>query len=245
MNFEKLKKKVWQANKELKETGLVILAWGNASGVDREAGVMAIKPSGVDYEKLSSEDIVVLSLDTGEIVEGSLRPSSDTPTHLLLYQKFGSIGGVVHTHSTYATSWAQACREIPCLGTTHADHFYGPVPVTRQLTPEEIKSEYEHNTGKVIVERFSEGELSPEQLSAVLVPCHGVFTWGDDPMEALETAIVLEEVAKMALYTNLINRSGATRLKSGAMPAKPLPQVLLAKHFLRKHGPGAYYGQQD
>jgi len=234
MSFEKLKEEVWRANKELMESGLVLFTWGNASGVERQAGVMAIKPSGVDYDKLHPEDIVVLSLDTGEVVEGSLRPSSDTPTHLLLYQKFESIGGIVHTHSTYATSWAQACREIPCLGTTHADHFYGSVPLTRQLTPEEIKDEYERNTGKVIVERFVEGGLSPEQISGVLVPNHGVFSWGASPVASLETAIVLEEVAKMGLYAALLNPQ-----------VKPLPQTLLDKHFLRKHGPGAYYGQQD
>lgn len=232
MSFEKLKEEVWQANKELSASGLVVLTWGNASGVDRDEKVMAIKPSGVDYEKLRPEDIVVLSLDTGKVIEGTMRPSSDTPTHLLLYQKFESIGGVVHTHSTFATSWAQACREIPCFGTTHADHFYGAVPVTRQLTTEEIKEEYERNTGKIIVEHFSENELTPEQLSAVLVPNHGVFTWGDEPREAFETAIVVEEIAQMALYTNLINPE-----------VKPIPQVLLDKHFLRKHGPDAYYGQ--
>jgi len=234
MNFEKLKEDVWRANKELMESGLVLFTWGNASGVERKMGVMAIKPSGVGYDELRPEDIVVLSLDTGEVVEGSLRPSSDTPPHLLLYQELKSISGVVHTHSTYATSWAQACREIPCLGTTHADHFYGPVPLTRQLTPEEIKDEYERNTGKVIVERFVEGGLSPEQIPGVLVPNHGVFSWGASPMAALESAIVLEEVAKMGLYAALLHPQ-----------VKPLPQELLDKHFLRKHGPGAYYGQQD
>jgi len=232
MSSEKLKEEVWHANKELAKSGLVILTWGNASGVEREAGVMAIKPSGVDYDELRPGDIAVLSLDTGKIIEGYLRPSSDTPTHLLLYRKFESIGGIVHTHSTYATSWAQARREIPCLGTTHADYFYGPIPVTRQLTPEEIEEEYERNTGKVIVERFLEGGLNPEQVPGVLVPNHGVFTWGTDPMNALEIAIVLEEVAKMGLYTTFLNPQ-----------IEPIPQVLLDKHFLRKHGPEAYYGQ--
>lgn len=234
MDFEKLKKKVWQANKQLSKSGLVLFTWGNASGVDRKTGAMAIKPSGVDYAQLRPEDIVVLSLDTGEVVEGSLCPSSDTPTHLVLYQKFEQIGGVVHTHSAYATSWAQACQEIPCFGTTHADYFYGAIPVTRQLTRKEIEDEYERNTGKIIVERFSKGELDPDQVTGVLVPNHGVFSWGDDPMVALETSIVLEEVAKMALFATLLNPQ-----------IEPLQQVLLDKHFLRKHGSDAYYGQQD
>jgi len=234
MGFEKLKEEVWLANKELAESGLVILTWGNVSGVDRDAGVVAIKPSGVDYDDLVPEDIVVLSIDNGEVIEGSLRPSSDTPSHLLLYQEFKSIGGVVHTHSTYATSWAQAGRELPCFGTTHADYFYGPVPLTRNLTLEEIKHEYERNTGKVIVERFLEGDVSPDEVPGVLVPNHGVFSWGKDTMAALETSIVLEEVAKMALYTILLNPQ-----------ADDIHQALLDKHFLRKHGPGAYYGQEQ
>ena len=234
MGFEKLKEEVWLANKELAESGLVILTWGNVSGVDRDAGVVAIKPSGVDYDDLVPEDIVVLSIDNGEVIEGSLRPSSDTPSHLLLYQEFKSIGGVVHTHSTYATSWAQAGRELPCFGTTHADYFYGPVPLTRNLTLEEIKYEYERNTGKVIVERFLGGNVSPDEVPGVLVPNHGVFSWGKDTMAALETSIVLEEVAKMALYTILLNPQ-----------ADDIHQALLDKHFLRKHGPGAYYGQEQ
>lgn len=232
MSFAKLKEEVWLANKELAKSGLVVLTWGNVSGADREAGVMAIKPSGVDYDGLKPEDIVVLSIDSGEKIEGDLRPSSDTASHLLLYQEFDSIGGIVHTHSAYATSWAQACREIPCLGTTHADYFYGSVPLTRQLTPEEIKEAYERNTGVVIVERFVEGELSPEQFPGVLVPNHGVFTWGENPMAALESSIVVEEVARMAFHTILLN------------PQASIPQALLDKHFLRKHGPGAYYGQK-
>lgn len=234
MSFEELKEEVWLANKELAKSGLVVLTWGNVSGVDREAGVMAIKPSGVDYDELRPEDIVVLSIDKGEIVEGTLRPSSDTPSHLVLYRGFRSIGGLVHTHSTYATSWAQAGREIPCFGTTHADYFYGPVPLTRHLTPEEIKDEYERNTGKVIVERFSEGGLCPDEVPGVLVPNHGVFSWGDDTMAALEASIVLEEVAKMGLYTTLLNPQVSS-----------IPQALLDKHFFRKHGSGAYYGQKE
>jgi L-ribulose-5-phosphate 4-epimerase len=233
-SFGKLKEEVWHANKELAKSGLVLLTWGNVSGVDRDMGVMAIKPSGVDYERLKPEDIVVLSIDKGEVIEGSLRPSSDTPSHLLLYQGFISIGGIVHTHSAYATSWAQAGQEIPCFGTTHADYFYGPVPLTRHLTREEIKDEYERNTGKVIVERFSEGGLSPDEVPGVLVPNHGVFSWGDNAMAALEASIVLEEVARMGLYTILLNPQVGS-----------IPQALLDKHFLRKHGPGAYYGQKE
>ena len=233
MSFEKLKEEVCTTNKELAKSGLVLLTWGNVSGVDREAGVMAIKPSGVDYDDLKPEDIVVLSIDKGEVVEGSLRPSSDTPTHLLLYRKFSSIGGVVHTHSAYATSWAQSCQEIPCFGTTHADYFYGSIPLTRRLTPEEIKDEYELNTGKVIVERFSKGGLCPDEVPGVLVPNHGVFSWGNNTMAALESSIVLEELAKMGLYTILLNPQ-----------VDKLPQALLDKHFFRKHGSGAYYGQK-
>lgn len=233
MSFDKLKYDVWHANKELGKTGLVVLTWGNVSGVDRNVGVMAIKPSGVDYNDLKQEDIVVLSLDKGEVVDGKLRPSSDTPSHLVIYQDFKTIGGVVHTHSPYATGWAQAGREIPCFGTTHADYFYGPVPLTRPLTPEEIKSEYEKNTGKLITEHFIKNNLNPDDAPGVLVPNHGVFTWGKDPMYALEVSIVLEEVAKMGFFTVLIN------------PDVPyIPQPLLDKHFFRKHGSGAYYGQK-
>ena len=233
MSFEALKEEVYHANIELGKSGLVVLTWGNVSGVDREAGVMAIKPSGVEYAELKPEDIVVLSIDKGEVLEGSLRPSSDTPSHLLLYQEFKSIGGVVHTHSAYATSWAQAGREIPCFGTTHADYFYGSVPLTRQLTQEEIEEAYERNTGKIIVERFTVSELSPEEVPGVLVMGHGIFTWGGSPMAALEFSIVLEEVAKMATYTALLYPQIGS-----------IPQALLDKHYLRKHGPGAYYGQE-
>jgi len=230
--FEELKEQVWQANMGLVEAGLVLLTWGNASGADRDAGVMAIKPSGVDYENMRPDDMVVLSLKDGEVVEGTLRPSSDTPTHLSLYQSFEAIGSIVHTHSTYATSWAQAGREIPCMGTTHADNFYGAIPVTRDLTEAEIRGEYEKNTGRVIVERFSNGEPSVESVPAVLVPGHGPFAWGPSPMKAVENAIVLEEVARMALLAHSVNPN-----------AQPLSQTLLDKHFLRKHGAGAYYGQ--
>ncbi|MCD6384174.1 L-ribulose-5-phosphate 4-epimerase AraD [Candidatus Sumerlaeota bacterium] len=234
MGFEKLKQEVLQANIGLVKAGLVVLTWGNASGADRRAGVMAIKPSGVEYERLQLEDIVILSLDTGEVVEGSLRPSSDAPTHLFLYNSFNSIGGIIHTHSIYATTWAQACKEIPCLGTTHADCFFGPVPLTRQLLPQEIENDYEYNTGKVIVERFSEAGLNPEQVPGVLLPRHGPFVWGPTPMAALENAIALEEVARMGLYTILLNPE-----------IGELHKALLNKHFLRKHGTEAYYGQRS
>jgi len=234
MPWEQLKEEVWRANRDLVEAGLVVHTWGNVSGADSGEGVMAIKPSGVDYDELRPEDMVVVSVETGEVVDGQLRPSSDTPSHLVLYQKFGSIGGVVHTHSTYATSWAQACREIPCLGTTHADHFFGPVPLTRQLTPEEIERDYERNTGEVIVERFSEGDLNPKEFPGVLVPCHGPFAWGEDAKSALKNAIILEQVARIALYTVGLNPQ-----------IGEIPQALLNKHYMRKHGPDAYYGQLE
>ena len=234
MKFQQLKQEVCQANRSLAEAGLVVLTWGNVSGVDRQAGVMAIKPSGISYDQLQPKDIVVLSLETSEVIDGNFRASSDTPTHLLLYQKLPSVGGIVHTHSTYATCWAQAQRQIPCLGTTHADHFHGPVPLTRQLKPEEIASDYEHNTGKVIIEYLSAEEANPEQVPAVLVPQHGPFVWGNSPVAALENAIALEEIARMALYAVLLNPQ-----------AQQLPQALLDKHFNRKHGSNAYYGQED
>ena len=233
MKFEQLRQEVCQANQALSHTGLVALTFGNVSGVDRQANVMAIKPSGVEYKRLHPKDIVVLSLETSETVEGNLRASSDTPTHLILYQELPHIGGIVHTHSTFATSWAQAQRQIPCLGTTHADHFYGPVPVTRQLTAEEIKSNYEQNTGKVIRDLLAE-DGHPEQIPAALVPQHGPFVWGRTPAAALENAIALEEVARTALYTCLLNSN-----------PEPLSKALLDKHFNRKHGSDAYYGQED
>jgi len=233
MAFERLKEEVWRANMDLVRAGLVVLTWGNASGADRRAGIMAIKPSGVDYESLKPRDIVIVSLETGETVEGDLRPSSDGPTHLTLYRAFGQIGGVVHTHSPHATGWAQACREIPCLGTTHADHFCGPIPLTRQLTDEEVQQAYEENTGRVIVERFSGAGLDPMSVPAALLPRHGPFVWGADVRSAVENAIVLEEVARMAFEAVLLN--------SGL---EGLPRALLTKHFRRKHGPDAYYGQK-
>jgi len=234
MALEELRRRVWRANRRLAEVGLAVLTWGNASGADRQAGLMAIKPSGVSYEELEPSDIVLVSLVDGSVVEGDLRPSSDTPTHLALYEAFSSVGGIVHTHSPYATAWAQACREIPCLGTTHADHFYGPVPLTRQLTPDEVRQDYERNTGRVIVERFCAEGLDPSEVPAVLVPGHGPLAWGRDVEAALENAIVLEETARMALWARFI-----------APEAGGIPPFLLDKHFLRKHGPGAYYGQRD
>lgn len=233
MAYEQLKRDVWQANLDIVEAGLVELTWGNASGADREAGVVAIKPSGVDYDAMQPADMVVLSLETGEVVEGELRPSSDTPTHLHLYRQFAGLGGVVHTHSSHAVSWAQAERELPCLGTTHADHFYGPVPVTRRMHEDEIREAYEHNTGVVIAERFREGGIDPDQIPGVLVAGHGPFAWGPHPQKAVENAIVLESVARMAMHTFMVNPD-----------ARPIDQVLLDKHYLRKHGADAYYGQR-
>jgi L-ribulose-5-phosphate 4-epimerase len=232
MNYDELKERVYQTNLALVESGLVVLTWGNASGADREKGVMAIKPSGVPYSKLTAKDIVVLSIATGEIVDGSGRPSSDTPTHLHLYREFPSCGGVVHTHSTYATSFCQAQREIPCLGTTHADNFYGTIPVTRQLTAQEISKDYELNTGRVIVECFASKQIDSAQVPGVLVAGHAPFAWGNTPEKAVENAIVLEFAGQMAMNTFAINPQSTA-----------LPQVLIDKHYLRKHGAGAYYGQ--
>lgn len=232
MGYEALKEAVHRANLQIVEAGLVELTWGNASAVDRDAGVLAIKPSGVEYDCMAPEDIVVVSLDTEAVVEGELDPSSDTPTHRALYRQFPSLGGVVHTHSNYAVSWAQAERPIPCLGTTHADHFYGEIPVTRRMTEAEIRDEYEHNTGAVIVECFRKSDANPTEVPGVLVAGHGPFAWGDDMQHAVENAIVLESVAEKALHTRRINPDTG-----------PIDQVLLDKHYLRKHGDEAYYGQ--
>lgn len=227
--YHKLKQHVCEANMTLQRHGLVVFTWGNVSGIDRANGVVAIKPSGVRYEDLTPESIVVLDLE-GKVVQGQLNPSSDTPTHLELYRRFQGLGGICHTHSTYATMWAQAQRDIPCLGTTHADHFYGPVPVTAPMTAAEIERDYEANTGKVIVRRF-EG-LDPLRMPAVLVANHGPFTWGDSADAAVRNAVVLEEVANMARGTLTIH------------PDQPaISQALLDKHYLRKHGKNAYYGQ--
>jgi L-ribulose-5-phosphate 4-epimerase len=228
-----LREKVLQANLDLVGAGLVTLAFGNASGVDRVAGVLVIKPSGVPYGELRAEDLVVVSLEDGQVVQGDLRPSSDTPTHLRLYREYSDIGGVVHTHSPCAAAWAQAGRSIPALGTTHADHFYGPVPVTRQLSRGEVEGAYEAETGAVIVETLQKLGLSPLEMPAALVASHGPFTWGRDAAEAVANAIALEMVAEMAIQTLAIN------------PGKgPMADYLLERHHLRKHGPNAYYGQK-
>ena len=232
MNHRALREAVCQANHDIVKAGLVVLTWGNASGVDRAAGLMAIKPSGVAYDALRPEDIVLLALDDGRVVEGTLRPSSDTPTHLHLYRSFPGVVGIVHTHSTCATSWAQAGRPIPCFGTTHADHFHGPVPVARALRPEEIAGAYEHQTGVSITDRFAELRLDPLAVPAVLVPGHAPFAWGKSVAAALDNAIALEQVARMALYTLAVDPETV-----------PLGPALHDKHFLRKHGAGAYYGQ--
>ena len=229
--LEELKQKVYEANMELPKRGLVTYTWGNVSAIDRESGLFVIKPSGVDYDTMSPDDMVVMDLD-GNKVEGRYKPSSDTPTHLELYKKYPEIGGVVHTHSPEATSWAQAGRSIPLYGTTHADYFLGPIPCARSLTPEEIGGEYEKNTGLVIIETFERLGLNPMYTPAVLCTNHGPFTWGKDAAEAVHNAVVLEEVAKMALKTELINPD-----------VKPAPDSIKDKHFFRKHGANAYYGQ--
>jgi L-ribulose-5-phosphate 4-epimerase len=234
MKFSELREAVCHANKEIGRIGLAKLTWGNASAVDRKAGVMAIKPSGVDYGALKQADIVVLAISTGVVVDGKLRPSSDTPTHLHLYRSFDSIGGIVHTHSHFATVWAQAERDLPCFGTTHADHFYGAVPCTRRMKRAEIQKDYELNTGRVIVERFARGKIDASQVAAVLVANHAPFVWGPDIDHALENAIALEEVAKMALHTLQVSPG-----------QKAISRELLDKHFLRKHGATAYYGQKS
>jgi len=228
--YEQLKKAVYDANVELQKQQLVIYSWGNVSGIDRKASVVAIKPSGVAYDELSPDKIVLLDLD-GKIVEGTLKPSSDTPTHLELYRNFKSIGGVCHTHSPSATAWAQACREIPCFGTTHADYFYGPIPVTKAMTEDEIRGNYELNTGKVIVRRFA--SLDPLEMPSILVANHGPFTWGMSPADAVESTVVLEQIATMALGTITINPNQGQ-----------ISSALLDKHYLRKHGKNAYYGQR-
>ena len=229
--LEDLKQQVCDANLKLVHEGLVIQTWGNVSGVDRASGKVVIKPSGVSYSIMKPEHMVVLDLESGAVVEGELRPSSDTPTHLILYRAFEKIGGIVHTHSLYATAWAQARRDIPALGTTHADYFHGPVPCTRLLTPEEIESDYEVETGNVIVERFN--GIDPLHFPGVLVASHAPFVWGETANKAVENAIVLENMARLATETLRINAE-----------VKAMQQELLDKHFLRKHGPSAYYGQK-
>lgn len=227
---EELKELVCRANIELQTQKLIIFSWGNVSQIDRDAGVVAIKPSGVDYNSLTADQIVLLDLD-GNVVEGELRPSSDTPTHLELYRNFAEVGGICHTHSANATIWAQSCKPIPCFGTTHADYFYGSIPVTKAMTKEQIKGDYELNTGKVIVDAFD--GIDPMQMPAVLVANHGPFTWGKDGAKSVESAIVLEQVAMMALGT-----------VSNNPKQKEISGVLLDKHYLRKHGKNSYYGQK-
>lgn len=227
----KLKAQVCEANLALVRAGLVIETFGNVSGIDREEGLVVIKPSGVPYDRMRPDHMVVVSLATGERVEGRLHPSSDTRTHLVLYRAFPAIGGIVHTHSLHATAWAQAQREIPALGTTHADYWYGPIPCTRPLTTGEIQGDYETNTGQVIVERFQ--SLHPSHCPGVLVGRHGPFAWGEDAADAVHHAILLEYIAQLARETVALNPR-----------VRPLPQALLDRHFLRKHGPGAYYGQK-
>jgi len=229
--LESLRKEVLQANLELSDSGLALFTWGNASAIDRALGLIVIKPSGVPYERMTAGDMVIVDLD-GRVVEGTLKPSSDLPTHLVLYAAFSSAMGIVHTHSTYATAWAQAGQDLPAEGTTHADHFYGSVPCTRCLTDEEILGNYELETGNVIVETFKSRSIDPSSVPAALVHSHGPFVWGTSALEAVHNAAVLEEVAKIALLSRMI------------APPSPMQASLLARHFERKHGKNAYYGQK-
>ena len=230
--LEQLKKEVLEANLLLPKYNLVTFTWGNVSGIDREKGLIVIKPSGVEYEGMTAEQMVVVDLE-GNVVEGDLNPSSDTATHIELYKAFPEIGGVIHTHSPWATSWAQAGRGIPAYGTTHADYFYGEIPCTRQLTPEEVERAYEKETGTVIIEAFREGSIDPVAVPGVIVYKHGPFAWGKNPNQAVHNAVVMETVANMAYHAEQINPQGT-----------PIEQYLLDKHYMRKHGPNAYYGQK-
>lgn len=227
--LEKLKDEVYKANIALVKHGLVIFTWGNVSGIDREKGLVVIKPSGVSYDDMKAEDMVVVDLQSGNVVEGHLKPSSDTPTHLALYRAFHEVGGIVHTHSTFATAWAQTGIDIPNIGTTHADYFHQAIPCTRDMTEEEVQGEYELETGNVIIERFD--GMNPIHTPGVLVKNHGPFSWGKTPDEAVHNAVVMEQVAKMASISYLAN------------PALTMNPLLIEKHFSRKHGPNAYYGQ--
>ena len=229
--LESLKKAVYEANMELPMRKLVTFTWGNVSGIDREKGLFVIKPSGVEYDALKPEDLVVMDLK-GNKVEGDMNPSSDTLTHMVLYNAFPNIGGIVHTHSPYAVGWAQAGEDIPCFGTTHADYFYGPIPCARHLTQEELDAGYELNTGNTIVECFRERNIDPTAVSAVICHSHGPFAWGKNAIDAVHNAAVLEEVARMAILTRQVNPTAA-----------PAPQRIQDKHYMRKHGPNAYYGQ--
>ena len=238
--LEELKKKVCQANLDLVKHGLVLFTWGNVSAIDRESGLVVIKPSGVSYDNMKPEDMVVVDLD-GKVVEGELNPSSDTPTHVVLYKAFPHIGGVVHTHSTYATAWAQAGENIPNIGTTHADYFHEDIPCTRNMKKAEVFGEYEKETGNVIVETFK--EINPDDTPAVLVKNHGPFAWGKDADNAVHNAVVLEEVAKMAFVACNVHMS--FNVNMGLMSNKPsMNKHLIEKHYSRKHGPNAYYGQK-
>ena len=239
--LEALKEKVWKANLDLVKHGLVIFTWGNVSAIDRESGLVVIKPSGVDYDTMKPSDMVVVDLD-GKVVEGELNPSSDTPTHLVLYRAFPNIGGVVHTHSTYATAWAQAGVDIPNIGTTHADYFHDDIPCTRNMRKSEVFGEYEKETGNVIVERFK--GMNPDDTPAVLVRNHGPFAWGKDADNAVHNAVVLEQVAKMASIS--VDLSTSEKLKTTYIPGfgPKMNKLLIEKHYSRKHGPNAYYGQK-
>ena len=230
--LEELKQSVCAANLELAARGVVIYTWGNVSGIDREKGLMVIKPSGVDYDGMTAEDMVVVDLATGETVEGKWKPSSDTKTHLELYWQFPELGGITHTHSVNAVAFAQAGMDIPALGTTHADYFYGPVPCTRELTEEEVRTDYELSTGLVIAETLRIRQIEPLAVPGIVVKNHGPFTWGKDPAASVYHAVVLDTVAEMALKTLLLN------------PQASMQQYVLDKHYLRKHGPNAYYGQK-
>ena len=229
--LEKLKEDVYKANMLLPKYGLVVFTWGNVSGIDREKNLMVIKPSGVEYDVMKPEDMVVVDIETGKKVEGDMNPSSDTDTHLVLYRNFKNIGGIVHTHSQWAVSFAQAGMGIPAMGTTHGDYFYGEIPCTRKMTVEEIQGSYELETGNVIIERFK--EIDPDRVPGVLVHSHGPFTWGTDPFNAVHNSVVLEQVAFMDFHAMMLNPNAGS-----------MQQELLDKHFLRKHGPGAYYGQK-
>ena len=236
--LEELKEKVFRANLDLVKHGLVIFTWGNVSGIDREKGLVVIKPSGVSYDTMKASDMVVVSLETGKVVEGDLNPSSDTPTHLVLYRAFPNIGGVVHTHSSYATAWAQAGRDIPNIGTTHADYFHDDIPCTRDMKKAEVFGEYEKETGNVIVERFK--GMNPDDTPAVLVKNHGPFAWGTNPDNAVHNAVVLEEVAKMGFIASTLHLNTLDVVNH--VPS--MNKLLIEKHYSRKHGPNAYYGQK-
>ena len=227
--LEELKQKVYKANIDLVRHGLVIFTWGNVSGIDREKGLVVIKPSGVDYDSMTADQMVVVDLATGKVVEGELRPSSDTPTHLVLYRAFPEIGGIVHTHSTYATAWAQAGKDLPNIGTTHADYFHNAIPCTDDMTAAQVQGDYELETGNVIVDRFIREHINPVHTPGVLVKNHGPFSWGKNPDEAVHNAVVMEQVAKMAFVAYSVN------------PGLTMNPLLVEKHFSRKHGPNAYY----